>query len=177
MRKLFTGVTLLGLAFAAVIASAQNRPGTAEERLISALLPVNFENIYADDGMADGTVTDAGTVTARYGDKAYAKVRQIIALGPRAIPLLIEHVDDARPSKTLFNGRPVPMGHIALDILIHVAGDNSRIYIADCADDGLGACLEPAYYFRPDAKRDEMRRVKHNWKRLYRSGAVSFYAP
>jgi hypothetical protein len=64
-----------------------------------------------------------------------------------------------------------------LDVLIHVAGDNSRIYIADCADDGLGACYEPDYYFRPDAKRDEMRRVKQKWLRLYRSGAIAFQAP
>ena len=177
MRKLFASVLLLGLAFAAVVASAQNRPSAAEERLISALLSVNFENIYADDGAADGTVTDAGMVKARYGDNAYAKVHQILDLGPRAIPLLLEHLDDLRLSKTLFNGRPVPLGHIALDVLIHVAGDNSRIYIADCADDGLGACYEPDYYFRPDAKRDEMRRVKQKWLRLYRSGAIAFQAP
>jgi hypothetical protein len=69
MSKLFTNLTLLGLAFAAVVASAQNRPSAAEERLISALLTVNFENIYADDGAADGTVTDAGMVKARTATK------------------------------------------------------------------------------------------------------------
>ena len=144
--------------------------------MIRALAGVNFGKVYADDGAADGSVTDKETITVNEGPEVFAPVRSILDLKGRAIPLLIEHLDDQQPTHTKFNGKPVPLGHIALDILIYIA-PNSQIFIEDCRDDGLGACYEPDFYFRPDAKLSEMTKVKAHWLKLYRAGVLKFKIP
>lgn len=149
--------------------------GSSEE-LISTLVKVPFGAVYYDDGAGDGSVTDKEWITSLAGEKAYDPIQSILALKQRAIPLLIEHLDDQQLTLATFDGKPVPLGHLALDILIHIAA-NGRVLIPDCADDGLGACYEPAFYFRPDANAEEMRNVKAHWRRLYRKGVLKFTNP
>lgn len=168
-------VFAMSLSLAGTLCAA--RPKLSSEKLIRALADVNFGEVYYDDGAADGSVTDKQWITQLAGKAAFASVQSILDLKDRAIPLLIEHVDDQRPTRIMFNGNPVPLGHVAMDILTHIIGTNDCVFIADCADDGLGACIEPAYYFRPDAKSSEMRKVKMNWRRLYASGVLKFEPP
>lgn len=159
----------MGLSLARVLYATPSQ--IDHEKLICDLAAVNFGEVYDDDGAADGSVTDESRVASLADENAFAPVRSILDLKDQAIPLLIEHLDDLRPTLIKFNGKPVPLGHIALDILIHIAA-NDRVLIPDCADDGLGACYEAAYYFRPDAEPDQMRKVKIQWRRLYRKGVL-----
>ena len=134
-------------------------PKNDSERLIRELTQASFGKVYFEDGAADGSVTDRTRVTALAGQKVFASVESILDLKGRAIPLLIEHLDDQQPTLAKFNGRPAALGHIVLDILTHiVSGD--QVFIADCRDDSLGACIKPDYYFGPDANPNEMRKVK-----------------
>jgi hypothetical protein len=150
---------------------------TDPEKLIRALAGVNFGKVYFEDGAADGSVTDEQTITVNEGSGAFAPVRSILDLKDRAIPLLIEHLDDQQPTRTKFNGQPVPLGYVALDILMNVIGTNHKVFFTDCRDDGLGACVEPEYYFRPDADSVEMRKVKAHWQRLRSAGGLKFHEP
>lgn len=149
---------------------------TSPEGLISALAKVQLGAVYYDDGAADGSVTDKEWITSLAGGRAFGSIEAILDLKERAIPLLIQHLDDQQPTLVTFNGKPVPLGHLALDILIHIAA-NDRVLIRDCADDGLGACYEPAFYFRPDANAEDMRNVKAHWRSLYRMGVLKFSNP
>ncbi len=115
-------------------------------------------------------------------------VRDIVNLGADAIPLLIAHLDDTRPTSAIFDTnrpKPVPVGHVCLDILTHIV-QGPGILIEDCADDGLGACIKRGYYFRPDAyTRAERRYVAHSdvqqvklrWHQAYMKGRVRFRYP
>ena len=146
--------------------------------MIYALAKVDFGNVYFEDGAADGTVTEERPFSKYNPEpKGFALVKAVVDLKATAIPLLIEHLDDARPTRTLFNGKPVPLGHIALDILTNIVGLNREVIDTDNTDDGLGAGIQIGFYFRPDASLAEMKRVKENWRRLYRRGKISFSYP
>jgi hypothetical protein len=88
-----------------------------------------------------------------------AHVRAILDLEPSCIPVLVAHLDDQRLTSAKFDGGrfahapiQVPLGYICLDILLHATSGNA-VHVADCADDGLGACVRSGYYFRPDILR------------------------
>ena len=171
---LFICATLF-VSFAAHLSSQSPKP--EEEKLIDALASVDFGLVYAEDGAADGSITDKRTVLVNQGPKAFQPVQAILDLKERSIPLLIEHLDDSRPTLTRFAGKPVPVGYLGLDILMNVIGSNHKVFFTDCRDDGLGACVEPKYYFRPNASSDELRRVKANWQKLYRARRLKYREP
>jgi hypothetical protein len=140
----------------------------------------NFGRVYVEDGAADGSVTSPRSPSQ--------PVKDVLDLGPKAIPLLIEHLDDTRLTSALFEGgftwgKPirVPVGHVCLDILMHITRQNRHIFDWECGDDGLGACVREGYYFRPDEyypvgnsgeyiARVGVRFVKANWLKAYRRG-------
>jgi hypothetical protein len=149
-----------------------------QDKLLIALSDIDFGVVYVDDGAADGTVTEKGQLIGSGPNlRPDARVKAVVDLRQSAVPLLIEHLDDRRPTRILFNGRPTPLGHVALDILGHVVKPTKQIFIPGCADDGLGACFQPGYYFRPDASQDQMGSVKSNWQKAYRRGAIQFDYP
>jgi hypothetical protein len=144
----------------------------------------NFGRIYVEDGAADGSVTSSGSPPQA--------VKDILDLGPKAIPLLIAHLDDTRLTSATFEGgftwgKPirVPVGHVCLDVLMHIIGENRYIFDWECGDDGLGACVKEGYYFRPDefypVNKNEyiarlgVRVVKSNWQRAYRRGWLTVH--
>jgi len=61
------------------------------------------------------------------------------------------------------------------------------VHVADCADDGLGACIHENFYFRPDdyshcwpdrcEARPWVRIVQQNWKRLFLQKKIRFEDP
>ena len=157
------------------------------EDLIAALANAPLTTVYHDDGAADATITAQSTQDPSRQD-APAHVRAILDLGPTCIPMLVVHLDDQRLTSAKFDGGrfahapiQVPLGYICLDILLHATSGNA-IHVADCADDGLGACVRSGYYFRPDVLRRRasvatMRRVKAQWQRAYRAKQVLFEYP
>jgi hypothetical protein len=176
------GISLLVCAFGVLFlmpAASTSVPLKARaEELLSSLAAIDFGDVYVEDGAADGSVTEEWRLSESGPEAAaFAKVKAVVDLSAAAIPLLIQHLDDPRPTRTLFNGRPVPFGHVALDILSHIVGQNPIVFDVDCADDGLGACFSPGYYFRPNAPLTEMKRVKMKWQRLYRRNALQFAYP
>ena len=140
----------------------------------------NFGRIYVEDGAADGSVTSPASPPE--------PVNNILELGPKAIPILIACLDDTRLTSAMFEGgftwrKPirVPVGHVCLDIWLHIVGENRHVFDWECGDDGLGACVKEGYYFRPDeyypvGNSDEyiarlgVRVTKANWLRAYQRG-------
>lgn len=61
---------------------------------------------------------------------------------------------------------------------------STQVHAKDCADDGLGACVNESFYFRPDdysrcwphdgLPRPWVRLVQQNWRRLLLRGERSF---
>ncbi|MDQ3908736.1 MAG: hypothetical protein M3268_10400 [Acidobacteriota bacterium] len=154
-------------------------------KYIDALISAPSLVTYSEDGAADATVMNVGSHSAGTVEGPLTEVREIVKLGSESIPLLISCLDDTRPTAARFKDRPVPVGYVCLDILTNVIRAQ-KILTADCADDGLGACIRSGYYFRPDAyagrngnlvAQPEVLRVKSNWQRAYRSGALKFQYP
>ena len=167
-------------------------PTPSNENLIDALVSAPELVTYGEDGAHDATVL---ALYMRNVDEVIPpkkEVRDIVALKNKAIPLLIECLDDTRPTSAIFiggyvSGEPypkVPVGHVCLDILIHIAknlDDNDK----DCprGEPELGACIKDGFYFRPDdyspfadgfRERAIVRIVKANWLKSYRNGKVKY---
>ena len=148
---------------------------------------------YSEDGAADATVLyplsnghDSTSVYRRPSDAVISLVR----LGQRSIPLLIDCLGDGRVTGVLFQSamtKPmrVPVGYVCLDVLTLIVPGN-RIS-QQCAYDGLGACINYGFYFRPDdyhhctADRCYLRPwvsvVQSNWRREFLQGRLRFHNP
>ena len=181
MRYLTTIVAVLALSVLPLARQASGK--SIISKCIDALTTAPSLVVYSADGAADATVTE----------NPPPQVKAIVNLGPKAIPLLIAHLNDTRPTAARFQyyiGRkeqdiPVPVGHVCLDILTYII-KAPKVLREDCADDGLGACVERGYYFPPDAyirkngkfiARAEVYRVKRNWQRAYRKGYIKYQYP
>ena len=150
-----------------------------QEARLLALADADFGDVYSPDGAGDGTLTYQGEILKSTGAnlKPDDRVKAIVDLRASAIPLLIAHLDDTRPTRTMFEGKPIPLGHMALDILTHVIKQTDVVFVRDCDQDGLGACIHTGYYFRPDAALADMENTKDKWRRLYAHGRVVFQYP
>lgn len=155
---------LFFVSFTSVVLATPHQ--SKQERLINALITTTTV-VYSDDGAADATVTE----------RPNKVVRQIINLKAAAIPLLIKHLDDRRLTTAQFKNRRVPLGHICLDILLNITKGNT-VHIKDCFDDGLGACIEFEYYFRPDVlQHRKMKAVQQAWARAFQNKKIKFQYP
>jgi hypothetical protein len=172
-------------ALLACSATAQQQKGRDNlEKLVEALAQAPTLNCnYSEDGAADATVME----------QPVQAVKDIVKLRGKAIPFLIQHLNDLRLTNATFNGgfsrdKPirVPVGYICLDILLSIVSGKSPVKIRNCFDDGLGACVEPGYYFRPDEyypagenylARDGVYRAKKNWQQAYSTGKLNFSYP
>jgi hypothetical protein len=154
---------------------------------------------YGEDGAMDASVLGLYHVDTDGTTTAPAKeVADIVALREKAIPLLIEHLDDNRPSSATFHGGylpdgvqrvRVPVGHVCLDILLHLV-DNSFYLDKKCQiETRLEGCIKDGFYFRPDdywiiggfddddnnfMERPIVRIVKANWQKAYREGRLKY---
>ena len=187
-NKMTRLVTILSLAAAFVLLPgnlpAQSNRLRNNTKYIDALISEPALVTYGDDGAGDATVMNIGTNDMGIVERPLPAVRDLVKLGPTAIPLLIAHLDDTRLTSAKFfyyrRGKertlPVPVGHVCLDILTSII-KAPRIFTAECGDDRLGACFEVGYYFRPDAYVSNGDRVvalaivyraKSNWQRAYK---------
>ena len=173
-----SALLLLSLIAASNIAAAQSvvTSKTEQEARLLALADVDFGDVYSADGAGDGTLTYQGEISISTV-KPDARVKAIVDLRASAIPLLIAHLDDTRPTRTMFENKPTPLGHMALDILTHIIKRTDVVFVRDCDQDGLGACIHTGYYFRPDATATDMKNTKDKWRRLYANGRIVFRYP
>ena len=88
-------------------------------------------------------------------DRPPDPVVALVRLGTKGFPLLIDCLEDGRLTIIEFDGNTiteamkVPVGYVCLDILMGTTRGRPTSD-PDCADDGLGACMNDGYYFRPD---------------------------
>jgi hypothetical protein len=186
MRRLIL-LAPISILFLSLVAAEPSLSQVKDEQLIDALTATDFTHtkrghIYFEDGTSDGTVTELGaSVKCEYETCVVPlpPLKAIALLGPKSIPLLIEHLDDTRLTRATFQHRPVPVGFVALDLLMHFTDlRDERMYIPDCYDDGLGSCVQPSFYFRPDQTyQTQMALVKTNWKRVQKEKAIQFVYP
>jgi len=150
----------------------------------------DFDTVYVNDGAADASV-----LWPNGSFKPDPTVLAIFHLRQKGLPLLIDCLHDLRVTNVVCNGaqfkepEPVPVGFVCLDILMGTTFGGIT-NIKDCADDGLGACMEPGYYFRPDdyeypcclgygicMSRPWVQVVQRNWRRAYLCGQLKFKNP
>jgi hypothetical protein len=174
MKFIAVLVLLIVTTFSAQAGSPKTS-STFPSRRIDTLVSAPHLVVYSDDGAADATVVN----------NPVAEVRSILQLGAKAIPLLIAHLGDTRLTAATFGrgqAQRVPVGYVCLDILSNIIW-SKRILVADCSDDGLGACVRDGYYFRPDAylrksgklvPQSQVFRVQAKWKRAYRNGYIKY---
>src|SRR5271165_4672954 len=130
MRTLKHIRTLCSVGFLLVVtvcASAQTRLSseTNYHKYIDPLLEVkDFGTHYIEDGAADASVLTPfeRSSTFQY-DRPSDPVIELVRLGAKSIPLLIDCLDDGRLTTVRFDGntitRPmsVPVGYVCLDIM------------------------------------------------------------
>lgn len=151
----------------------------------------DFGMSYYEDGAADASV-----LFPRNSDNPYDKPRDpviaLVRLGAKSFPLLIDCLDDRRVTTVRFEGnnitRPmnVPVGYVCLDILMAITW-GKPVADPDCSADGLGACMNHGFYFRPDdysncwprecLLRPWVKVVQRNWRREYLRGHLRFHNP
>jgi hypothetical protein len=147
---------------------------------------------YYDDGAADATVLmpdESGKVPL---DSPSDVVLAFVRLGQGSIPLLIDCLGDGRLTAVTFDGNAttramrVPVGYVCLDILMGVTRGKPA-HVQDCSDDGLGACMETPFYFRPDdyyhcwkdrcIVRPWVSVVQRAWRRAFLQKQLRFHNP
>ncbi len=181
----------------ALAASAQEKrlSTTADyEKYIAPLLSVkDFGMHYYDDGAADASVIYPSSASNVY-ERPLDPISSLIRLGKKSHPLLIDCLSDERLTAVWFAGNTttremrVPLGYVCLDLLMHVT-ESKIVFEADCANDGLGACVNTGYYFRPDdyfhcavgwekcVARPWIAVVQKNWARLHKQRRLQFHNP
>ncbi|MBM3763098.1 MAG: hypothetical protein FJW36_22985 [Acidobacteria bacterium] len=164
-----------------------SKPQEYSQRIDPLLQIKNFGMSYSEDGAADGSIL-------RPHDRSLLSPHtlSLVNLRNQAIPILIDCLSDQRVSAAVFQGNNitrqirVPIGYLCLDLLLELT-TAAGIFIRDCADDGLGACVNQDYYFRPDdysncwpdhcLPKPWLFRVQANWRRAYTARRLKFVNP
>ena len=189
-REIRSAIPILVLAICVARTPALAHPtrlSSAEDyrQYIDALIQVpDFGTRYIEDGAADATVVAPERMEPPYGSvPPVAPVAELLRLGLRGLPVLIDCLSDGRITSMRFDGNTitkamnVPVGYVCLDILMTEVKGRPAID-PDCGDDGLGACLTYGFYFRPDDyfecggscfPRPWINIVQQHWRRAYLS--------
>jgi hypothetical protein len=184
---------LLSPAWASA-ASGKLATPTEYHRYIDPLLGVSdFRTQYDEDGAADASVVYPQSGQPPYGYlKPPEPILDLVRLRGRSLPLLIDCLSDGRITTMHFGGNwitkpmKVPVGYVCLDILMNVVVGRP-VSDPDCSNDGLGACMNYGFYFRPDdyyecSERDCFLRswvsvVRRKWKVAYINHRLKFHNP
>jgi len=203
-------ILLVLVATSPLLAQSVVKPKSAvhgSRRYVDALVALpNLGPVYYDDGAADGTImvpTGRQVPVARH----LPAVKAIVDLGDASLPVLIDCLNDTRiTSATMtFKGGdpdakpvPVPVGEVCLDILLNVVVPTQEVFVDSCPleekqgdapccfRDGLGACVNKGFYFRPDSydlrdgravARPIVSLVQSNWQQAYKGGRLRYQYP
>lgn len=164
-----------------------NDSGNTDAVIDELVATPDFGIVYVADGAGDGTVLN---------DRPSTAVKDIVKIKDAAIPILIRHLDDMRLTSARYKGGgywndpiAVPVGYVCLDILSQIVRDNKTLFVEgrrDCDLDGVGACIEPPYYFDPFNYTTNGKRVvpgkqvliaKRNWEYARNRGLLKFRFP
>lgn len=187
-------VCMAVLLLAPVCAFSQKPLASKEDyqKYIEPLLKEkDFGTHYIEDGAADASVltpTERGPTF--HLDRPSDPVIKLIRLGAKSVPLLIDCLSDGRVTSVRFDGNTitramsVPVGYVCLDIL---TGSVRGKPVSDmlCGSDGLGACMNKGFYFRPDdywkcREKDRCKLrpwvtvVQGNWRRQFLQNRLRF---
>jgi hypothetical protein len=162
--------------------AAPKRAATVNpESLIDALAAYPFGAVYSEDINQPNSITFAGKpIDDNYGVIPAAPVLQIFNLGQKvAIPLLIAHLTDQRPSQATYHDQPVPVAYLALDMLLSLTDVNDeRAVVPGCEQNGLGDCMQPEFYFSPDTTDpNKMTDVQKAWAEENRKQPIALIYP
>jgi hypothetical protein len=164
------------------------------KRHIDALIRVHdFGTQYFEDGAADATVVAPEKTAPPYGQTPPVEaVADLLRLGHGGLSLLIDCLSDGRITSMRFAGNTitkpmnVPVGYVCLDILMTEVKGRPAID-PECSSDGLGACVNDGFYFRPDDYFDCSDRscyprpwvnvVQRNWRHAYLSNLLHVRNP
>jgi hypothetical protein len=155
---------------------------TKHEALIDALTTCPFGEVYTEDITTTNSITYFGkAVSENPGDGVVPalQVRAIADLGQAAIPLLISHLTDQRPTLAQYRQQPVPIAYLVLDLLLHMTDMNDeRVVVPGCEQHGLGDCMQPELYFSPDTSDpNTLASVKKDWSEENKRRPINFIYP
>ena len=188
MKTLVTAVAAVAVCLAAGAAAQEPCSRQAVEQALQRVLELkDLGAIYFEDAACDGSIVKQPP------DLRYCRpqVAPILQCAEKAAAVLIEHLDDVRPTTATFAGGAhrvhpmvVPLGVVCLDMLLSISTTASVTYDAASGNnDVLGAGVAPRYYFRPDSYTTSNGRlsplpivleVKANWQRALRAGQLKF---
>jgi hypothetical protein len=183
---LFCCTTLMLLPCLAQQPASRNRPAntaaTRNEALIDALTTYPFGEVYSEDISNINSIAYSGKpMSDNPGDGVVPppQLRAIGELGQAAIPLLIKHLDDQRPTQATYRQQPVSVGYLVLDLLLHMTDMNDeRVMVPGCEHQGLGDCMQPEFYFSPDTRDPNvLESVKKEWKDENQKQPINFIYP
>jgi hypothetical protein len=161
--------------------TATNAVAAKNEALIDALRTYPFGDIYSEDASGVNSVTQFGKKASETADGVIPAppVRAIADLDQAAIPLLISHLADQRPTLALYRQQPVSLGYVALDLLLHMTDMNDeRVVVPGCEQHGLDDCMQPEFYFSPDTKDpNTLLSVQKDWTEENKKQPIRFVYP
>lgn len=157
-------------------------PAAKNEALIDALTTIPFGDIYTEDIANNNSVTYFGkAVSENPGDGVVPapQLRAIAELGQAAIPLLISHLTDRRPTMAMYHQQAVPVAYVVLDLLLHMTDMNDeRVVVPGCEQHGLGDCMQPDFYFSPDTSDpNTLASVQKEWTEENKKQPIGFIYP
>jgi len=189
----YLAIIILMLAAIAGTTAAQSRKARSQtkgDRLFTGLATSrDLPAVFGDDGVLVST-------THADGKEGFApEIVRILKLGPKAIPLLIAHLDDMRQTRmihccfTQYSGSyPATVGDISLDLLGAIIRHQRPMFDMKCekeaeGEGGVAACVErpydttlPDFYsqrkIRMPPKR--VKRAKLNWQKAYRAKRIQY---
>lgn len=199
MKRLLT-LSFLGVLLmipTSTFAQTRLASKSSYQKYVDPLLGVkDFGMHYTEDGAADYSVlapfhTDSSKIQF---DKPPAALIDLVRLGTRSLPVLIDCLSDGRITSVRFDGNnitkpmSVPVGYICLDILMSTVRGKPTSD-PECNNDGLGACMNYGFYFRPDDYSNCFDRppacdprpwvsvVQQNWRRVFLQHRLQFRSP
>jgi hypothetical protein len=166
-------IAFLFIPFAVLNAQSRIASRADYRKYIDPLLDVrDFGITFSDGGAADASILEPWP----------AQVIALQGLGEKMVPLLIDCLDDGRVTAARFKkitdskSMNIPVGYLCLDILTDDIQDPA-IKPPECNRDGLGWCIHPGFYFRPDdydacrqdqcTPRPNVSSVQRNWRWEY----------
>lgn len=163
-------------------AKPSNVAATKNEALIDALRTVPFGEVYTEDITTNNSIAYFGKpLSENPGDGVVPapQLKAIADLGEPAIPLLISHLADQRPTLATYHQQPVPVAYLALDLLLHMTDMNDeRVVVPGCEQHGLGDCMQPEFYFSPDTRDpNTLASVQKDWADENKRQPINFVYP
>ncbi len=125
----------------------------------------HVRTVYSTDG-AGGSIPELA---------AQPQVKALVR-EPGIVRVLVAHLDSTETTAAEFEGKPVPLGFVSLDVLLaHLPQAQYEIVSTGFADDGLWETVRRRYYFPPDVLhqpggRARMEAVKQAWQELLEGG-------